>query len=69
MSRSPEFDPGSQVDCLSPLLGLEIKAAQRPQVIRFLGMAKIMADILDAAPVPQDSLELAPVFRPGRDEP
>jgi len=63
------FDPGAHLDATAPALGLTITAEQRQGVIRFLGVAQAMAAIVQAAPIADDGLELAPVFRPGRPEP
>ncbi|MEI5667543.1 DUF4089 domain-containing protein [Bosea sp. CCNWLW174] len=61
-----EFDPAAHLDAMATSLGLAITAAQRPGVIRFLATAEAMARIVQAAPVGEDTLELAPVFRPAR---
>lgn len=60
-----EFDPAAHLDMMAPALGLAITAEQREGVIRFLAAAQAMATIVQAAPVAEDTLELAPVFRPG----
>lgn len=62
------FDPHAYMDAVAPALGLEIAPDYAPQVATFLGIAKGMADILDAAPIPEDDLHLAPVFDPGADD-
>ncbi|MBX3536648.1 MAG: DUF4089 domain-containing protein [Chelatococcus sp.] len=61
-----EFDPAAHLDAIAPALGLTITAEQRPGVIRFLATAEAMARIVQAVPVGEDTLELAPVFRPGQ---
>ena len=61
-----EFDPAAHLDAMGPALALTITTEQRPGVIRFLAAAQAMAEIVQAAPVAEDTLELAPVFRPGR---
>lgn len=63
------FDPAAHLDAMAPALGLSITAEQRQGVIRFLSVAQAMAEIVQAAPIGDDTLELAPVFRPGRPEP
>lgn len=59
------FDAARYLDAMAPALGLTITADQRPGVLQFLAIAQGMAAIVGAAPVDADSLELAPVFRPG----
>jgi len=59
------FDPDAYIEATAPLLGLTINAERRAQVALFLGIARDMAAILDRAPVPADTLDLAPVFDPG----
>lgn len=63
------FDPAAHLDAMAPALGLSITAEQRQGVIRFLSVAQAMAEIVQAAPIGDDTLELAPVFRPGRPGP
>lgn len=63
------FDPAAHLDAMAPALGLCITPEQRQGVIRFLSVAQAMAEIVQAAPIADDALELAPVFRPGRPEP
>ncbi|MDB5640782.1 MAG: hypothetical protein JWN07_99 [Hyphomicrobiales bacterium] len=62
----PVFDADAIIAALSPALGLVIDDAARPGVATFLRVAERMARIVEAAPVPDDDAELAPVFRPGR---
>jgi hypothetical protein len=64
-----EFNPAAHLDVMAPALGLTITAEQREGVIRFLATAQSMAKIVERAPIAEDSLELAPVFRPGRARP
>ncbi|KPF71017.1 hypothetical protein IP69_08010 [Bosea sp. AAP35] len=59
------FDPARHLDAIAPALGLTITDQQRPGVLQFLAIAQGMAAIVGAAPLDQDSLELAGVFRPG----
>ena len=66
MSAQNPFDAQAVIDALSPALGLDISEAIRPGVADFLRVAERMARLVEAAPVPQDEAELAPVFRPGR---
>lgn len=61
-----EFDPAAHLDMMAPALGLAMTAEQREGVIRFLAAAEAMAKIVERAPIAEDSLELAPVFRPGQ---
>lgn len=61
----PGFDTGAHIDATAPLLGLTITGARRDRVAGFLTLARNMAEVLDAAPVPEDSLAPAPVFDPG----
>ncbi len=67
--KETSFDPAAHLDAMAPALGLSITAEQRQGVIQFLGVAQAMAEIVQAAPIADDTLELAPVFRPGRPEP
>jgi len=60
------FDAARHLDAMAPALGLTITPEQRPVVLQFLATAAAMAGIVTAAPVPADTLDLAPVFRPGR---
>jgi len=59
------FDPARHLEVMAPTLGLTISEAQKPVVLQFLAIAHSMARIVDAAPLPDDKLELAPAFRPG----
>jgi hypothetical protein len=66
MSKEAETpDPDVLIDTVAPLLGLTVTAAQRPGVTTFLKVAQSMAEVLQAAPLPDDNLDQAPVFRPG----
>ncbi|MEC9346785.1 MAG: DUF4089 domain-containing protein [Pseudomonadota bacterium] len=58
------FDAERHLDAMAGTLGLTVTEAQREGVLRFLSMAHRMAEILDAAPVPADTLELANVYHP-----
>ncbi|GAB4188433.1 MAG: hypothetical protein OHK0024_28840 [Thalassobaculales bacterium] len=60
------FDPERYLDAAAPALGLDITPAQRPGVVQFLAVAAGMAEVLAGLPLPDDSLDLAPVWRPGR---
>lgn len=64
-----EFDPAAHLEAMAPALGLRITAEQRQGVLQFLAVAQAMAAIVQAAPIADDSLELAPVFCPGRPGP
>lgn len=59
-----DFDTDAYIRAAAPLLGLELDAERRAAVGTFLGIARGMAAILEAAPVPAGSLALAPVFAP-----
>lgn len=60
----PTFDPIAYIQVAAPLLGLGLDAERQAEVATFLGIARGMADILERAPVPVTSLDLAPVFVP-----
>ncbi len=62
------FDAARHCDAMAPVLGLTITEAQRPVVLQFLAIAHGMAEIVRTAPMEEDVLELAPVFRPGLPE-
>ncbi|MGO4173632.1 DUF4089 domain-containing protein [Bosea sp. TAF32] len=59
------FDPARHLEVMAPTLGLAISEAQKPVVLQFLTIAHNMARIVDATPLADDRLELAPNFRPG----
>lgn len=63
---APGFDPARHCDAMAPVLGLTITETQRPVVLQFLGIAHAMSQLVATAPVDDASLELAPVFRPGK---
>lgn len=65
-SQNDGFDPEDYIRTVSPTLGLTVAADHMPGVSTFLSIAKGMADTLDAAPVPDRSLELASVFDAGQ---
>ncbi len=60
------FDPEAYIRIMAPTLGLNLDEERVAGVSVFLSIAKGMAEILDAAPVPDDSLELASVFDAGQ---
>lgn len=62
------FDPDRLIDAVAPTLGLTVTEVQRPGVARFLAVAHEMARLVMAAPLPDDRLELASTFRPGRSD-
>jgi hypothetical protein len=66
MSTPDSFDADAMIDALSPVLGLVIEPENRAGVATYLRVAARMARLVQAAPVPDDEAELAPVFRPGR---
>ena len=59
-----DFDPDALIRANAPLLGLTLDAERRAAVSTFLVIARDMAAILDQAPVPDTTLDLAPVFAP-----
>lgn len=60
------FDAESYIRSMAPSLGFSLDEDRVAGVSVFLSIAKGMADILDAAPVPENSLELASVFDAGQ---
>jgi hypothetical protein len=68
MAETP-FDAQALIDAAAPALGLTITAAQRPGVVRFLEAARGMAAIVEAVPIPDGTLDLAPTWRPGMRRP
>lgn len=61
----PDFDPHRHIDAVAPAMGLTVADAYHPGVAAFLTLAHGMAAKLMAAPLPDASLDPAPVFRPG----
>ncbi|WP_042444335.1 AtzG-like protein [Azospirillum sp. B510] len=61
----PEFDPLRHMETMAPACGLVIADAHKPGVAAFLTLARGMAAALMAAPLADDALDPAPVFRPG----
>lgn len=59
------FDPHRHMEAVAPAMGLSIDEAHRPGVAAFLTLAHAMAAKLMSAPLADDSLDPAPVFRPG----
>lgn len=57
-----EFDAEAYIRATAPLLGLELDEERIAAMTPFLVIAREMADILEAAPVPEGTLALAPVF-------
>jgi len=62
MSPEKSFSAEALIDALSPALRLRVE--NRAGVVMYLRVAERMARIVEAAPVPEDEAELAPVFRP-----
>ena len=60
------FDSVAFIRTMAPSLGLSLDEERVDGVSVFLSIAKGMADTLDAAPVPENSLELASVFDAGQ---
>jgi hypothetical protein len=52
------------IDAAAALIDLEIAPSHRPGVRGFLGLARDMAALIDAVPLNEDELALAPVFLP-----
>lgn len=61
----PPFDPLRHMEAAAPASGLVIDEAHKPGVAAFLTLAHGMATALMAAPLAEDGLDPAPVFRPG----
>lgn len=61
----PAFDPLAHMEAMAPTCGLLIDPAHKPGVAAFLTLAHSMATALQTAPLPDDTLDPAPVFRPG----
>lgn len=61
-----DFDPQAHIRAMAPTLGLTLDGERAEGVSTFLSIAKGMAKILDAAPVPENTLELASVFDAGQ---
>lgn len=59
------FDARRHIAATAPALGLTIAPAWEAGVAGFLTLAHGMAERLMAAPLADDALEPAPVFRPG----
>lgn len=60
MNRVPQ---DTYIDAASVVVGLAITEAWRPGVRRFLGIAAEMAAVLEAVPLEDGELALAPVYR------
>jgi len=65
-TSNDNFDAEAFIRTIAPSLGLSFDEERVAEVSVFLSIAKGMADILDAAPVPKNSLELASVFDAGQ---
>jgi len=52
------------IDAVAAEVGLEITEVQRPGVRQFLGIAADMAAVIQAVPLDDAELALAPVFCP-----
>jgi hypothetical protein len=57
-------DLDAYIDAASAATGLAIAEAHRPGVARFLALAAEMAAVLEAVPLDDGELALAPVFAP-----
>ncbi|PWC31236.1 AtzG-like protein [Azospirillum sp. TSO35-2] len=62
----PAFDPFRHMEAMASACGLTIADAHKPGVAAFLTLAHGMAAALMAAPLADDALDPAPVFRPGQ---
>ena len=62
------MDLDAYIDAASAMLDLEIAEAHRPGVRRFMALAAEMATALDAVPLDEDELALAPVYLPPASE-
>jgi hypothetical protein len=58
-----EFDPDRIIDAMAPLLELPLQHADRGLIATHLRIARSMAAIVAAHPLPDDA-EPLPVFRP-----
>lgn len=63
---SDDFDADRHIDAVAPTVGLTITDGQRSGVALFLTIARGMAEIVEAAPVPEGTFHMAPAFRPGK---
>lgn len=61
----PSFDPHRHMEAVAPAMGLVLDETRKPGVAAFLTLAHAMAAKLMSAPLADDSLDPAPVFRPG----
>lgn len=52
------------IDTVSDMIGLKIDDPYRPGVRRYLKVAREMAELVEAAPLDEDELALAPVYLP-----
>ncbi|WP_198670609.1 AtzG-like protein [Oceanicella sp. SM1341] len=57
------MDFEAYIDAVSEAIDLPVAAAHRPGTARFLGLAAEMAALLEAVPLDDGELVLAPVFR------
>lgn len=58
------FDPDALIDGVAPAMGLSIEEENRAGVRTFLNVAAAMAAVVEAAPVAEETLDLAAVFHP-----
>ena len=59
-----DFDAAAHMRAMAGALGLTVTPEQEPGVTQFLDLANRMHGILEQAPVPDGTLELAPVYTP-----
>ncbi|MDF1792883.1 MAG: DUF4089 domain-containing protein [Thalassobaculaceae bacterium] len=59
---APDFDPDAYIRATAPMLGLDLDEERIAAVTPFLLIARDMAELLEAAPVPVATLALAPVY-------
>ncbi|MCR9073458.1 MAG: DUF4089 domain-containing protein [Alphaproteobacteria bacterium] len=59
-----DFDADAYIRAAAPMLGFDLDEERIAAVKPFLLIAREMAELLEAAPVPEDTLNLAAVFDP-----
>ena len=56
------FDPDAFIRAAAPALGLDLDEERIAAVAPYLAIAREMAELLEAAPVPEGTLALAPIY-------
>lgn len=64
VSEQDDGDADAWIDAMAPVVDLVITDEARPGVRTFLAVAKTMARQVEAVPLADDELWLAPVFTP-----